>query len=255
MKALMAGWVGGKSRLAKEIVARIPQHACYVEPFAGGAWVLFRKEPSKIEVINDINTELTTLYRVVRNHLEEFIRHFRWCLVGRDEFQRMLDTPPEVLTDIQRACRFYYVQKVSFGGRGRNFGYSLTQPPRLNLLRIEEDLSAAHMRLARVTIECLPYTDVFRRYDRPETFFYVDPPYLGCEDDYGKGIWARDDFERLADILANLKGRFLLSLGDKPEIRRIFKAFSIEGVKTTYSTNNKTATPARELFITKKGQG
>ena len=70
----LAGWMGGKSLLAKRIVERIPEHTCYVEPFAGAAWVLFRKPESKVEVINDINKEVVTLYRCIQWHLEEFVR-------------------------------------------------------------------------------------------------------------------------------------------------------------------------------------
>jgi DNA adenine methylase len=109
-------------------------------------------------------------------------------------------TPPEVLTDIQRAVRFYYVQRQSFGGRVVNpsYGYSTKRGPRLNLLRIEEDLSAAHLRLTRVYVEHLSYGDVIKRYDRPQTFFYLDPPYFRCEDYYGNGLFRRDDFEEVA---------------------------------------------------------
>ena len=63
-------WVGGKSKLTSTIIPLIPKHSCYVEVFAGAAWVLFRKDSSKVEVINDINGDLITLYRVIQNHLE-----------------------------------------------------------------------------------------------------------------------------------------------------------------------------------------
>lgn len=76
-------YLGGKSLLANRIIQRMPEHTCYCEVFAGAAWVLFRKEPSRVEIINDINTELVTLYRVVQNHLEEFIRQFKWILTAR----------------------------------------------------------------------------------------------------------------------------------------------------------------------------
>lgn len=152
-------YAGSKGKLAKTIIKRLPEHNLYVEVFAGAANVFLKKEPSKIEVINDINKELITLYRVVQNHLEKFVRHFKWALFSREEFNRQLQSQPGTLTDIQRAVRFYYLQKSSFAGKvvGRNFGYSLTTKPHFNLLRIEEELSATHLRLAGATIECLPY--------------------------------------------------------------------------------------------------
>ena len=193
-----------------------------------------------------------TLYRVVQHHLEEFMRCFKWALVSREEFGRWLQTPPETLTDIQRSVRFYYLQKSAFGGKisGKpTFGYSMTRPPKLNLLRIEEDLSAAHLRLSQVYVENLPYLDLIKRYDRPETFFYVDPPYWGCEDYYGKAIFERDDFARLADALARVEGKFLLSINDVPEIRETFKVFRIEEVATRYSVSNGKSLPLVELLI------
>ncbi len=245
-------WLGGKSRLADRIIERMPEHQGYVEVFAGAAWVLFKKPESKVEIINDLNRELVTLYRCVQHHLVELVAQFRWMLVARDEFDRFLRQPADTLTDIQRAARFFYLAKTSFGAKVAKptFGGAVTAPPRLNLLRIEEDLSEAHLRLARVTVECKPYADILERYDRPGTLFYVDPPYWGCERDYGEGMFSREDFTRLEAILGRLKGRFILSLNDRPEVRATFANFQIEAVKTTYSVNAKGAQAAGEVLIT-----
>lgn len=230
-------WVGGKARLADKIIPLIPDHTCYCEVFAGAAWLLFKKSESKSEVINDINVDLVTLYRVVQNHLEEFVRYFRWAIVARDEFERLHRVDPSTLTDIQRAARFYYLIRGGFSSKvgSTTFGISTTSAPKLNLLRIEEDLSAAHLRLARVCIENLPFVELLERYDRAHTFFYVDPPYYGCEDDYGKGLFRRDDFAVLADRLARLKARFILSINDTRETREIFDGFHMRRVATRYS--------------------
>jgi DNA adenine methylase len=229
IKSPLSGWLGGKFQLSKRIVSMIPEHQCYIEPFTGAAWVYFRKEKSEVEVLNDINLEIVTLYRVIQHHLEEFLRYFKWCLVSRDEFERLLKVDASTLTDIQRSARFFYLQKSAFAGRvdHPSFGYATTRPPRLNLLRLEEDLSQAHLRLHNVYIENLNYSDLIRRYDRPHSFFYIDPPYFGCEDDYGKNIFARSDFEVLAAQLKGIEGKFLLSLNDVPEIRDIFADFII----------------------------
>jgi DNA adenine methylase len=231
-------YVGGKSLLANTIIPKIPEHHTYVEVFAGAAWLLFKKTAeSKVEVLNDINTELVNLYRVIKLHLEEFVRYLKWILVARDEFERFKKEDPATLTDIQRAVRFYYLLRAGYGGKivQPSFGAGVTRPSSLNLLRIEEDLSAAHLRLSRVTIENQPYQKILERMDRPETFFYLDPPYFQCEDYYGRGIFARADFERLRDIMKGLKGKFILSINDEPEIRRIYQDFSIETVKTSYA--------------------
>jgi DNA adenine methylase len=173
--------MGGKSRLAETIIKRMPKHRCYVEVFCGAAWLLFKKYEScsQVEIINDINGDLVTLYRVIKHHLEEFIRYFKWCLIARDEFNRICAERPETLTDIQRAARFYYLLKNGYAARipAPSFSSASTSKPRLNLLRIEEDLSAAHLRLARVNVENLPYQNVFERFDKPDTLFFVAPPY------------------------------------------------------------------------------
>jgi len=230
-------YMGGKSLLAGRIVQRIPKHNCYCEVFAGAAWILFKKPESEVEIINDINTDLVTLYRVVKNHLEEFIRYLKWILVARDEFQRFKAENPETLTDIQRAVRFYYLLKSGYAGRIKNPSFSIapSSRPRLNLLRVEEELSAVHLRLSRVYIENMHYESVLARFDRPDTFFYIDPPYYGYEDYYGDGIFSKDDFVKLRDLLGEIKGKFILSINDVGEIRQLFMEYPTECVATSYS--------------------
>ncbi len=230
-------YMGGKSLLTKKIIPLIPMHTTYCEVFTGASWLLFRKEESNVEIINDINSDLVTLYRVIKLHLEEFIRYLKWLLVARDEFTRFCKEAPESLTDIQRAVRFYYLLKNGYGGRIYKPSFSIAPSKRsgFNLLRIEEDLSAAHLRLCRVYIENKPYTEIIPRYDRPGTFFYVDPPYYNCENYYGPGIFSRDDFSRLASLLSGIAGKFIMSINDVPEIRTLFKDFRIEEVSTSYS--------------------
>lgn len=124
-------WMGGKSRLAKDIIPLFPQHTCYVEPFAGAAALFFKKEPAKAEVLNDVNGDLVNLYRVVKHHLEEFVHQFNFALVSRQMFEWAKMTHPETLTDIQRAARFFFLQRLAFGGKvdGQTFGTSTTTPP------------------------------------------------------------------------------------------------------------------------------
>lgn len=163
-------WIGGKRRLADRLLPYFPAHSCYVEPFAGGAAMFFmRPNVAEVEVINDLNGDLINLYRVVKNHLEEFVRQFKWMLSSRQVFKWLQDTPGETLTDIQRAAKFYYLQQSAFGGRveGQTYGTATTTPPGLNLLRIEENLSAAHLRLANAYIENLGWRECMDRYDRP----------------------------------------------------------------------------------------
>lgn len=226
-------WLGGKRRLADYIIPQFPAHECYVEVFAGGAALYFLRPPARVEVINDINGELVRLYRVVQNHLEEFVRHFKYALSSREVFKWHQATVPDTLTDIQRAVRFFYLQQHAFGGKvdGQNWGTATTQPP-VNLLRLEENLSAAHLRLSGTYIENMDWYKLMERYDRPHTLFYLDPPYWETE---GYGFeFGLEQYEKMAELLTRIKGKAIISLNDHPEIRRIFGRFQMDTVPINY---------------------
>lgn len=228
-------WIGGKSRLAKRIIPLFPEHTCYVEAFAGGAALFFRKAQAEVEVLNDINGDLVNLYRVVQHHLDEFINQFKWSLISRQMYGWLNTTRPETLTDIQRAARFYYLQRQGFGGKveGRTFGTATTSPPKLDLTRIGESLSLAHLRLARTTIEHLPWADCIRRYDRPHTLIYCDPPYYGTEG-YGVGF-GLEQYDLLAEMARTIQGHMIISVNDIPEMRRAFDGLSIATAEICYT--------------------
>ena len=238
----IAPWLGGKRLLAARIIERIEAipHRCYAEPFVGmGTVFLRRARRPQAEALNDINGEIVNLFRIVREHPDELERQFRWALASRREFRRLVATPPETLTDVQRAARFAYLQRLAFAGRtgGTSANFSAYYPAKFRAGQMPRLIRAAHRRLQRVQIDCLPWAEFVRRYDRPFTLFYIDPPYWGHEADYGKGVFARDDFARMAELLAGLKGRFILSLNDRPEVRELFAGFEIESVTTRYSAN------------------
>ena len=134
---------------------------------------------------------------------------------------------------------------------GRNFGVSVDRPARFNLTTLEPMLEDVHTRLSGVVIECLPYSDFIRRYDSGGTLFYLDPPYWGSEDDYGKQMFSPKDFERMAEQLSSIGGRFLMSINDVKEIRQIFSGFEIEEVTTTYTVAKTSGPrkPRQELLI------
>jgi DNA adenine methylase len=230
-------YVGGKSKLSKQIISLIPPHSIYCEAFAGAGWIFFRKDPSKSEILNDLDSDLISFYRVLQNHLEEFLKQFKWLLQSREQFEdwkSQLDS--RGLTDIQKAARYYYLQRLCFGGRvsGRTFGVSPERPGRINLLRLEEELSEVHLRLYNVMIENLPWNEFVDRYDRPETFFFLDPPYFESPT-YKHNFYVIDDYVKIAEKLRNIKGKFILTLNDHPEIRRVFKDFYIKPVNLQYS--------------------
>jgi DNA adenine methylase len=243
-------WIGGKRRLAKEIIPMFPAHTCYCEPFCGGAALFFLKQPSKVEVLNDFNRDLVALYRVLQHHLEEFIRQYKWALVSRQMFEWLKATPTDTLTDIQRAARFFYLQKMSFGGKvsSRSFGTATTSPPRLNLIRVEEDLSQAHIRLARCYIENLDWQACIAKYDRPSTLFFLDPPYWKTEG-YGNPFTI-DQYIRMAELMRAMRGKAVLTINDHPEMREVFDGFEVKTVDINYTVGGGgKSNQSREMII------
>jgi DNA adenine methylase len=249
--------LGGKKLLTKTILALLPDHRLYCEPFGGSGTILLEKPPSPAEIFNDLNGDMINLFRTIQHHPDEFLRQVRWNLRSRQEFDRLCASPPQLLTDIQRAARIYYLLRAGYGGKlpgpgGRHFTScsSGSQRP-FSIYRIEETLYDIHHRLENVTIENLPYETCITRYDCGAALFYLDPPYFGHEKDYGPGIFTPADFQNLAALLKNLQGRFLLSLNDTPQVRLIFAGHQFMEVTTTYNLApiHGRAKKARELLI------
>ncbi len=228
-------WIGGKRKLADHILPLFPDHQCYVEVFSGAAALFFMKEPSDVEVLNDINGDLVNLYRVVKHHLEELYKQFKWVLTSRQNWDWLQATAVETLTDVQRAARFLYLQKLAFGGLVENqtFGTATTSRPRFNLLTLEQDLVDAHMRLINTTIEKLDWRECIRRYDRPHTLFYCDPPYWDTEG-YGVGFpWG--EYEALSELASSIQGHMVISINNHPDIREQFSALPCKTVDYKYT--------------------
>lgn len=242
-------YIGGKRALANQIIETFPEHKTYVEPFAGGAQVFFRKEPSKVEVLNDLDGEIVNFFRICQQHYEELVRYLRFTVVSRKWYELLLVANPETLTDIQRAARELYLLKNSYAGRvhHQNYRTSIVQPSGFNPERLPEIIEETHHRLARVQLECLPYENVLKKFDGASTFFYLDPPYYGVS--HYKFNLDDDDFRAMAERLSALKGKFVLSLNDVPEVRAIFKAFRLRGIETAYTAQKIAGRRFRELLI------
>lgn len=255
----VAPWLGGKSRLAKTIIDKISaiEHGIYAEPFVGmGGIFLRRTMRPKSEVVNDLNGEIINLFRILQRHYPQFIDHLKFQVTSRREFERLRVTDPKTLTDLERASRFLYLQRCAFGGKpDATFGVSPSTPARFDLSKIGQSLEAAHERLSGVVFESLPWADFIDRYDSPQTLFYLDPPYWGGEMDYGKGMFDRSEFRKIARRLEGIKGTWLLSINDTPQIRELFEGFHLEPLHVSYSiarTRSPTdpkAKPAKELLI------
>lgn len=252
--APVAPWQGGKSKLAKTLIQRIGRipHKTYIEPFVGMGGVFLRRAfRPRLEVANDLNGEIVNLFRILQRHLPQLMDVMRFQLASRKEFERLRSTDPITLTDLERAARFLYLQRLAFGGQVKGvFGVASEHASRFSLSRLEPILEAAHERLEGVVFECLDWSELIRRYDNRECLFYLDPPYHGGEKDYGKDMFARADFKKMASQLSAIKGRFLLSINDTEEIRSIFSEFMSDEVRLNYTIGTKAPEgKSRELII------
>lgn len=241
--------MGGKSKLRKTIISMIPQHKCYVEPFFGAGWVYFGKDKSKVEVINDVDGELTNLFKMIKYHAEELRRLMVYEICSRDKFAQYINLNTDSLTEIQRAIRFIYLLSQSFASRGNNFGYGTTSRPNPQIFDTD-DLLKLKERLRNTYIENLSFEEIFKRYDRPHSFFFCDPPYYktaGYKDKFTEG-----DHIKLRDILSNIKGKFLLTINDDERIREWYQDFNIVETEVSYSVSKdvKGRREFKELIIT-----
>jgi len=233
-------WVGGKSRLRKYIIPLIPDHSCYVEPFAGGAWVLFGKSPSSVEVINDIDAELINFFDVIKRRPKAFLKSFSWTIVSRYQFNALAHTDPLKMSSIARAHRFYYLIMAGWGGELKypRFQTSISDGGHGNRLigalkHLEEKILPVHQRLQTVIIENLDWRDCIERYDSPHTFMYLDPPYPGNGVNYAHNMRDWKHHYELVERLRAIKGKWMMSSYDQPEVRALFSDFQMMEIRSS----------------------
>jgi DNA adenine methylase len=236
-------WVGGKNAEADYLASLLPPHSCYVEVFGGGASVLLAKRPSEVEVYNDLNGELVNFFRVVKERPAEFKASWKWCLVSKEEFYALAKADTATMDPIQRAYRFVYINRSSFGADMRSpvFGRSARDESLLLawLDNLEANVEALHRRLRRTYIENEPFAELIPRWDKgtsgPQgTAFFLDPPYLGTSG-YEVGTLTVDDHALLAERLGTLKNRFLLTINNHPAIRAFYDGCHIMERTKQYS--------------------
>jgi DNA adenine methylase len=239
-------WVGGKKYLRQFIIPQIPKHDLYCEVFGGAGWVLFGKSPDKndwqinkkvkyTEIYNDINGELVNFWKHIKLHPKAFVTELNEYLVSRQIWDDLNDSKP--ITEIQRSINFYYLLAMSYGSQSGNF--CIKKGKHLPLRNLET-VEKAMKRLNNVIIEKKSFEDIINKFDDKNTFFYLDPPYYKRE-----MLYKRDDantfkeHKKLADMLKNIKGKFLLSYNDTQYIKELYDKFDIKEIQAYYSLGGK----------------
>lgn len=245
-------YYGAKWRLANWIIRNTPPHSCYVEPFGGSAAVLLRKEPSNLEVYNDMDGDVVNFFRVLREDFSALERSLLFTPYAREEF---LGSYAVAADSTERARRFFIRSWQGFGGptRRRLTGWKVQKRTwisgRADVIKEwsrAADLESAAMRFKNVQLEQQDALDVIRRFDTPETFFYIDPPYPSntrnqrwAKDGYAVDI-AGDYHEHLANLLHIIKGTAIISSYPNGSYDELFKGWTrLE--KTTQTMNGTNA--------------
>lgn len=240
-------WVGGKSKSRAAIIDLLPADAeCYVELFAGAAWVLFGKPVHPVEVINDANGDLVNLWRVLKWRPAELLERIHQHLYSREMFLELREERPDGKDEMARAVWLYLLIQMSFGAdlsriRSAAFGFRNKSPRDLFLNKSLEQFAPAFERLRGVFVEHADFAECVRRYDQPRSIFFADPPYLATSG-YAEGF-ALADHERLAATLRGVAGRFLLTINDHPAVRDLYAGLHI--VETTEARALARATEGR----------
>lgn len=244
------GWIGGKKQLRHEILSRFPieKPSSYIEVFGGAGWVFFAKDkqPGQLEVFNDANSDLINLFRCIKYHREAVVAELDCLVASRElfcDFREQMKV--QGLTDIQRAARFFYLARISFGADCSSFATN-TKHIDTAIKRLPE----IQNRLSGVVVENKDFEDLIKVYDKQNALFYLDPPYHGTEK-YYKNKFAEDDHYRLCSSLKKIKSRFILSYNDDEFIRNLYCDFNIEGIsrRNTLAANVKGDTEYKELII------
>lgn len=237
-------WAGGKQQLLRRLLPKVPtDYKRYIEPFLGGGALFFALKPLHA-VIADSNPELINLYQTTADSVEDLIEVLSGFKTGREEYYKLRDMDPAVLSDVEKAARTVYLNRTCFNGL-----YRVNRQGRFNVpygrhksLRIcfPEELRAASEVLKRSTILCADYKDVLTRYAAAGDFVFLDPPYLPVSQysdfkRYTADQFHEEDHVELAGEVERLHGlgcHVLLTNSNHPMVTELYGRFSIEVVPT-----------------------
>ena len=253
-------WYGGKYYMAKDIIEIFPKHKMYVEGFGGAAHVLFRKEKSELEVYNDLHSGLYLFFKLLRENNEEFIRRLSLTPYSREEFENSKQWMYEE-DEVEKARSFYVrtMQSVASNG-GWCYAKSksrrgMCQSVSRWLGNIEENLEGAIERLKEVQVENLDILELIKKYDKEDTLFYLDPPYISDTRKQKKSYdyeMTDEQHKELVDTLIGVKGKVVLSGYDHPIYNKLLdngwsKVVLGEYAKRSQKTNEGELSKGKEF--------
>jgi len=227
---------GGKHYLVNWLVPMFPQHDWYVKVFGGSASFLFKKDKSKVEVYNDINDDMYTFFKVLRDKSDELVKRVKFLPSSRSLFDEYVDKMKNKswLDDVDRAIAVMYLSRFAFGGKWQSvspfFGNTRVIHTRreFSWSTVRANVEFFAKRFDKVCIEHRDYKEMIEKYDMKDVFFYLDPPYYDIGSNYYKNDFSTKDHEDLANLLRSIKGKFMISYTSSDYIRKLYDGFFIQ---------------------------
>ncbi|MBI4929282.1 MAG: DNA adenine methylase [Bacteroidetes bacterium] len=220
-------YYGGKQTLVKRLLALIPQHVLYCEPFFGGGALFFAKPPSNVEVINDTNGEVMIFFKVVQTKFKELEKEIKSTLHSRMLWKkaRVIYENSEMFSDVKRAWAFWTLANQGFAGLLTSWSFGKDDSKEDSVAKKRDDFSKIYAdRLKKVQIECNDAIRVIKLRDFNKAFFYCDPPYINTHQGHYKG-YMEADYIRLLNALTKIKGKFLLSSYPNAILKKYIKKY------------------------------
>lgn len=262
----MIPYMGGKNYLASWIIENFPENypeMSYCEVFGGGGWVLFKKRPSILETYNDLNSDLVNLFKAIRDNYPEFSHKSEWSLHSKEMFEEALKklSDNKFYSQVDKAISYAIKRAATFSGAdSKSWGY-VVNAKRLysgKWLPFLKRMELINARLKRVQIECRDFEDILKRYDSPNTLFYLDPPYVDVEHYYNTNEvkFTNSDHYRLAAALKKIQGKFVISYYEHPLVRELYGNYNIiqkiaskHSCGVTRNSTSRTKPKSIELLI------
>jgi DNA adenine methylase len=218
-------YYGGKQGMLKHIRPLIPEHDLFCEPFAGGAAVFFDKEPVKVNIINDLNGELINFYKTVVTNIDELRAEVAKTLHCRNQHTHAwyIYNNPDYFSNVQRAWAVFVLSKLGFAGQlSSSFGFDKSEGRNPRKIRCAKEIFNDDLKtlLERSTIECDCAFKVIKRYDCPQAFHFIDPPYVGSDMGHYSGMFNEQSLNELLELCTILKGKFMLTMYPHDKIKQ-----------------------------------
>jgi DNA adenine methylase len=248
-------YYGGKQTLLRHILPLIPKHNIYTEAFAGGAALYFAKDPAEVEVINDINGNLVNFYRILKTEFKPLKKRIDGTLHSREEheYAQIVYDFPRFFTSIERAWAVWVLSKQSFASKlDGTWGYDKqknSMPKKITFAKeaFNEDLSK---RLEQTQIESTDALWIIESRDTPDTFHFVDPPYINSDCGHYVG-YNLMDFQNLLELLIRLQGKFMLTMFPHPYLQEVINEnnWKVKEIERTISASKINRRKQKELII------